>query len=329
MSRLRRAIEEFPIRKWLESVGQNVSYGESHARLDCPHCGGRDHSLSVNLTTRFGQCFRCNEGGLNGGGWTGRGSLIALVCLLEGLDRREAVNRIFDLAGLDDDGPIKRLRTAPELGSLFRLTSAAVDHPSRTLLYGRGLGHLESRIYLSVGGRYSDRWILPCLWLDEVQGFEAKAWSRVVQPKSLFPSWFSSRNAIYTTPRWDWALGHAVITESIFDAETVGQNGVGIYGSVLHGGQFSRLLELRDRGIRRLVWFLDEDAFMKQARAVLHWTRSLFENRWVRVPRGEDPNSLGHDRCVQLVQQAEAVSDSLDIFLGLSEKSVDRLLPSG
>jgi hypothetical protein len=152
---------------------------------------------------------------------------------------------------------------------------------------------------------------MPVQWFGELVGFDAKSY-RNGTPKSLFPEW-QDASALHSTAAWDHAADFCVITESVLDAETLAVNAVGILGSTFRSAQLTKLLEIRQQGVTKLVWFLDYDAWRKQYNAIFHKT-GRFDNYVVPLLEDSDPNDLGRDRCWELVSQAVRVRDELDLF---------------
>ncbi len=308
------AISAFPIRLWLGQKGRVSDTGGFNLQIDCPVCRGRN-KLGVHRIKKVAQCFKCSEGGAGGHVWNGRADLIGLIRLLDQCDYRQAILTIYKFAGLQEPKwerlqPINR--GIPEESIPLKTTSPL--HPSRQWLQKRGVDHLAEHAYVCVDGKYQGRVVLPAMWFDEVTGWEAKAYVNT-SPKSLFPEWFETSHNLYTTRQWDHSADFCIITESIFDAETFKINAVGMYGSTLREGQLMRLLDLKNRGITRLVWCLDYDAWRKQAAAILTRTEMHFTNMVCDLPKWSDPNELGWAKCWQLVQNAKAIKDSTDLVL--------------
>lgn len=315
MSSLEQAIHEFPLSLWLSQKG--IRGSREYARTNCPHCHGWK-TLSIHTSTGRCHCFKCLDGGYAGDVWSGRGGLVDLVMLLEGRSRRDAIQTVFEYAGLPDlrpqgkkaERPSERTDWPPES---IPLQEAPHDHISRRRLRERGLERLEGTLRICTSGTYHDRWILPIWQHGERVGWEAKGWVKM-RPPSLFPDWLHTGEILYTTPQWEQGSDWAVVTESIFDAETLGQNALGIFGSKLSDGQVCRLLEMRKKGLRRLIWFFDEDAWKKQRHVILSKTRTFFENYVVLgLQLGDDPNSLGYVRCWELVARAVVVKRTVDL----------------
>jgi len=308
---LRDAIDKFPIARWLEGQAKTRDGGTANLVMDCPVCGGR-RKLWVHRERKHGQCFKCAEGGAGGAVWDGKAGLIKLIELIERCDKRQAIDRIFELSGVPDYGYTPReIPEAVLPKGRIPLQEVHPLQPGRKMLADRGCEHLVGASYAVVEGRFRYRVIMPIQWFGELLGFDAKAWLPAMKPKSLFPEW-QEGGAIHTTAAWDHSEDFCVITESVLDAETLGVNAVGILGAVLRDAQLSRLLDLRGQGVRRLVWMLDGDAFTKAANAILRKT-GRFENYVAVLTRDEDPNDLGRQECWNRVKTAVPVRDEFDL----------------
>jgi hypothetical protein len=318
---LNEAIRSFPLAGWLSSHTEVRDGGGRNYYADCPSCDGKQKLRVRKEDGRF-KCFKCDAGeGNTNERWKGWGNLFSLVAFLEGLRWGEAIRFVVQRSGVPDL-PLERA-DAPR----HKIPKDAIpclevpdSHPSMKRLAERGLYHLRDKFYLCALGEYANRWILPCQFMGEVHGIEAKAWHRATQPKALYPTWFNPQESIYTTYAWDDSLPFAIVTESIFDAETFGLNAVGLYGSNLLPGQFDLLLKLRKRGVEALFWALDPDAWSKQAAAIVQKTSALFKNYIVEIPpllpNGDkgDPNAIGHVSCWELVESAKQITSEWDLL---------------
>lgn len=317
---LSEAIENFPILSWLQQHFQIRDSGRDQIRIDCPVCRGR-RTLSIKLDTKQFHCFRCDDGGLGAGVWTGRAGLFGFLVLVEKISPKAAADRIRGLAGMPE---APRRAAAPAITTWPResvpLTSAPATHASVRMLVDRGVGHLVNSAKVCVDGEFAYRVLLPCNFFGTVTGFEAKTYVNA-SPKSLFRDFTGGCGHVYSSIRWDDSKDFCVVTESILDAETLGVNAIGIFGSVLRNQQLLDLLGLRSRGVRKLIWFLDGDAVKKQANLIRQKTGLFFDNYAVDLktldilsPEGEDPNSLGHDKSWSLVERARPIADAFDLI---------------
>lgn len=320
--------EKFPIVSWLGKHANVYDTGGTNVYIDCPVCGGR-RKLAVSREKLIGRCFRCDDGGHGGKIWNGRAALPKLVSLVAKISIAEAYVEIHKHSGYFDIPAHAEFRHSevklPD--SIRRCSELRYDHPAIKMLESRDCLHLLDHAFVTDRGQYQGRMILPCRWFGELVGFEAKSFSGHSR-KALFPGWFKTGENIYTSKYWDHDLGYAVITESTLDAECVGWNACGLYGCMLRDSQLPRLLELREYGIKKLIWFLDSDARAKELSIITRKTQSLFDNYVVSVPAGEDPCSLGREACLKLISEAKQFRDSLD-FVGFeNEIRTNRRKPS-
>lgn len=318
---LSQAIEQFPLLSWLQQTMNVRDTGRENLRIQCPVCRSPERTLSVNLQTKFFHCFRCDDGGYGGSAWNGRAGIFKFLSIVENLSPGATAARIRSLAGLPDTP--RRKVDAKSTGwpaESLPLTAASAEHPAVKMLASRGVQHLIQLSRVCVSGRFSHRVLLPINFFGTVTGFEAKTYVGAT-PKSIIEHFTSGSGHVYTTHNWDESCDFCVITESILDAETLGVNAVGLFGSVLGDQQLITLLSLRKRGVRRLVWFLDADAMKKQANMLRQKTGLFFSNFWVEqgpfdilLSSRKDPNALGREQSWKLVQNARHIDNSLDIL---------------
>jgi hypothetical protein len=320
---LNQAISQFPVLTWLSDFVPVRHTGGVNAYANCPICGGKS-KLGVEVNKKIFRCFKCDEGGYGGTTWTGRAGLVKMVGLLTGRSVKDSIKFIFDCAGLpeirqnfDDIKKWLEERDKRPPSESIALSEAPQDHPSVQMMRRRGMEHLIDVSRVCVSGKYAYRVILPCRFLEETTGFEAKTYMNV-DPKALYPEWFKVSNTLYTTREWDHEDDTAILTESILDAETFGRNAVGFYGSNVSDEQVGRLLKLKDHGITRLVWMFDLDAWRKQARFFLRKTSCFFQNYVCRIS-GKDPNAIGRTAALELLKTAEKIEDEMDLII-LSDK---------
>lgn len=306
---LKTAIEHFPLVRWLSDKTSVRETDSEDLYVDCPVCGGH-RKFGIHRFKKIGHCFKCDDGGEGGTTWNGRADLLRIVQLFDRCSRRDAVETIFRLSGIPDFGFSPKEIPQKQLPSeAVPLTDCNPQHPAYQMLLRR-CDHLVATSHVAVSGRYSYRVILPVHWFGELLGFDAKSYMQAI-PKSLFPAW-QAAGAMHATAAWDHSQDFCVITESVLDAETLGVNAIGLCGSVLRDAQLCRLLELREQGVDRLVWFLDYDAWRKQCQAVFRKT-GRFRNYVVPLLADADPNSLGREEAWRLVGNAVPIRDELDL----------------
>lgn len=315
----------FPLLGWLSRFTTIRSHdNQDNIYADCMFCKGEAKLAASKLHNIF-RCYKCYEGGYCRSIWKGTCNLPRMVMLLEQCSYGKALSRISELSGtiiqtqiITNTRPPKPEHIWPQESMWLRECSQT--NPGRLMLQRRSVDHLIQDARYCVTGKYGERVLLPAHYFDSIKGFEAKATYPDQKPKTLYPEWFRTGESIYTTKNWDWNQDFAVITESILDAETLGCNTIGLYGSFMKVSQFELILNLRRKGISTLVWMLDEDALKKSLKAILTHASIFFQNFVVKMPFREDPNSLGRDLCWKLVTTAwklESESDIIKILLNI------------
>jgi len=282
---------------------------------DCPICKGK-RKLGIYRQSKNGTklavCGRCKDGGHGQGRWDGVAGLPAFVKLLEGCEWRAAFKLIHELSEVpeaawapeDKGGPPSIPRDA------IPLSGCDSDERSCQVLRDRHCDHLLDRSFMSIGGAYHERVLLPCYQGETYTGFVARATWPTQEPKSLFPEGMETRETVYTLRNWTPEDCRAAVTESILDAETfhtLNRNAVGCYG----GFKMEQVSALLDLGVEELYWFLDGDAWHLLPKALKH-TLPFFTNYLVPMPHQEDPNSLGPAGCGSLWDDAREVTSLVD-----------------
>jgi hypothetical protein len=309
----------FPLLGWLSQHTKIRSHDNpDNIYADCPFCHGESKLAASKLHNIF-RCYKCYEGGYCRSTWKGTCNLPKMIMLLEHCSYQAALAKIDKLSGKQiltkietTVRPQKPVIVWPE-ESLW-LKDCSMENPGSKMLRRRGVEHLISDAKYCVTGRYEQRVLLPAHYFGTLKGFEAKSTHPDQKPKTLYPEWFRTGESIYTTKRWDWSKDFVVITESILDAETLGCNAIGLYGSFLKISQFELILEMRRKGISTLVWMLDQDALKKSLRAIIQHSNIFFQNFVALLPFQEDPNSVGRDMCWELVSKAIGLRSDDDII---------------
>jgi hypothetical protein len=319
---LEKAVEQFPIMGWLKKHTKVYGgHGSNVVYADCPVCGGTK-KLGVYRRGRLGiklaVCGRCKEGGHGQGKWRGVANVPTLVKLLEGSTWRETFKLIHSLAGIPEPEWKPRDRFVAELPKEgIPLRDCSNDERGHSLLVARGVGHLLDTALLCIGGKYHERIILPTFYLGEATGFEAKGTIPTQEPKSLYAPGMETDRTVYTARTWNKGSTSLCVTESVIDAETfhsTGYNAVGCYGG-FKAGQLASLLNLNPTA---LYWFVDADAWSKIWDAI-KIMMPFVKNYVVPMPEKGDPNSVGADGCVELIEEAVLIEDHLD-FMEVSMK---------
>lgn len=314
MTDIRDAIKRFDIVAFSSQFVDILRDYGTDVIANCPICGG-NKKLYISRNKRIVRCFTCDDLGLGGTKWNGRADLISWIMLLRGCSRGAAIREVFDGAGIVSAPVIQVERDYSFPPEALRISkSCDPSHPCRVELRRRKLEHMMDHWYMCPTGKYAGRYLLPIRFFGRQFGYEAKSYTGAT-PKSLS---VCEPNSLYSSVCWDKSRPFAVITESVFDAETVGVNAIGLLGSALSGDRWKHLYSLQKQGITELVWLLDSDAWRKQRRMIARFSAFYFTNKFAELPPGEDPNSFGMAACWDRIDNAVVIRTEYDMYLNRS-----------
>lgn len=131
-----------------------------------------------------------------------------------------------------------------------------------------------------------------------------RALSNNVKPKTFNPA--GTRNSINKSDvifnlNNAKKIGSVVITEGVFDATTVGDAGVALFGKTI---SVKQLLLLIKADLEAVYIMLDPDAF-KDALKMADLISKHIKNTFICRPKGGDPNEIGKKGCLEAIKNAE------------------------
>lgn len=322
-----------------------LSLSGKEARWNCPFCTQRGETedtrirFAFNETKMVGNCFNC--------GW--RGNAVTFVKDMKGIDWKEAidtVNMYTDFRPLPTDVfdevynvlyleglTIEDVKHPPALPADYRAISASKSvMKDRYIAYARrrhvtdaqieqfGMGYcMEGEVAFSNGKttRLDNHLFIPNPTDSGITYWMARALSQYARPKTFNPP---STNTILGKSEVVFNLdtakrtGALVITEGVFDALTIGDSGVAIYGKVMSTSQY---LAIVASGVDTVYVMLDGDArsYALEACERLH---KAIDNVYFCDIGPADPNDLGPTGCLQLLQRAARYTplNSIKLKLG-------------
>jgi DNA primase len=335
------------------------SYGRSGLQLnvrECPFCGDDRWRVYVNAESGLGNCFAgsCPKGTFNK--WS-------LLQQMTGLSGVTFVNRLKEMARQQGYKPKRKERKALDLSKLKLPESIAVaDMPLiPEYLLNRGIGRdtcdrfalrfSESGTFSAPGSShvqdYSNRIIMPIFDLDgSLVSFQGRDITGTAERRYMFPPLYASAGSLLYN---GWNVGQAdtvVLCEGPFDviaADQAFRNGsrflnvaaIGSFGMHLSRGnpsgddQFGRLMRLKQKGLKRVVFMWDGE--YKAVKAAVESGEALraagFEVAIALLPLGSDPGSLDMDPIIAAYRDAIVLRSRLDQLkvLSTAEKSLGRM----
>lgn len=328
--------------EWLitnEGLDYRTSYGRSGLQLQlrrCPFCGTEEWKVYVNAETGLGNCFTgsCPKGTFN------KWSFLRQVFEVSNADLARKLKELVIQQGYK---PKVKAPERLDLGTLVLPASTPVADmdPMPTYLVDRGvtrevaerfhLRYCDSGIFTintPIGMRrqdYSNRIILPIFDIDgTLRSFQGRDVTGNAEQRYLFPPMYASAGSLlYNANRVGERTETLVICEGPFDvlaahaairsdSSLAHMEAVGTFGMHLSIGhpdgddQGGRLLQLRKRGVKRLIFLWDGE--QKAALAAIEQMQRLlglgFECMIALLPPGRDPGDAGRAAILAAIRSA-------------------------
>ena len=320
---LNQSIRYFDVRRYLTGKGATERGGEW--TMECPRC--RKDKLVVNEERRVWHCWHCQVATAGAPPWTirGRGGLVDLVAVLEGVDRRAAAEKIIgearppavtvrevpaDSLVQPRDGRVEMPRVEPiESPEGWRPVTEVMPFMER-----RGITLEDARIF-GLGwcdsGRYAGRMIFPVFERRHLVYFQGRAmWEAPAAGyylKSLNPPRVGGL-AVSSEVLMNLDLAsryrRVAIVEGPTDLVRSGPDTVCTFGKAISLTQIRKLLSAGVRAVD-VMWDADaRDAALGASRLL----SSYFDTRVVVLPDG-DPGD--HSR--EALHQYRAQSVPADV----------------
>lgn len=297
------------------------------ANFDCPFCDDTRKRFRMNTNSLVCWCFNCSWGG-NAVSFIQRYQRIKLS---EALDivtfyqdfrplPQDVYEEVFDRLFLEGVESADDKRYIP-MPSDFRLLSGSSSLQAKKFLeYARMRGLSDQQIVVHGVGwcpegevklsedrkTYLNRHLIvqtydeqykPLYWMGRaiVNEVKPKAFNPVGGVRTINKSdvIFNLNNAKKS--------GVVVLNEGVFDAMTVGDSGVAMFGKTLSAKQ---LLQLIRTGIDTIYIMLDPDA-IEDAIKIATLLSKHIKNVFLCNLRGGDPNEVGKKGCLESLQDAE------------------------
>lgn len=318
----------------------NSSHTEFH--WDCPFCTDTRQRFRMNTNTLKYFCFNCSRGGnaihfvqsYQQIKWADALDIVNFYQDFRPLPQ-EVYDEVFDKLFLEgsQEESLESKKYIP-LPSDFRLL-----HNSSSLLaqkflsYARGRGLTERQIELHGVGwcadgevkitdakkTYLNRHLFiqtfddinkPLYWMARaiVNDVKPKAFNPVGGTNTINKSdvLFNLNNAKKT--------GVVVLNEGVFDATTVGNSGVAMFGKTL---SVKQLIQLIQADIDTVYVMLDPDAFEDAIKIASMLTRHI-QNVFICDLKDGDPNEVGRVGCLEALRTAERFSKLTALKLRLT-----------
>lgn len=281
----------------LEQVlGSSRKVGQNDVIFYCPFCKHRKPKLQVHLDLEHWRCWVCNR--------KGRSLAILLRYLNAPKNLIEKVKSKSDIL-IRNSSASKKREDELSLPAVFH--PLYKKHPSidykHALVYlkNRGINEYDILRY-NLGfceeGDYSSMIVIPSYDLNFDLNFFVGRSFYDTDYKHKNPKISKNIIGFESLINWDEPI---TLVEGVFDAISVKRNAIPLFGKYINDSLVEKIV---NEGVQDINIFLDADAIRKALETV-----EFFMNSGLRVklvePTGKDPNEIGYEKSMQILQSTE------------------------
>ncbi|WPH68508.1 DNA primase [Stenotrophomonas phage BUCTxx99] len=345
------ALEELDV-EWViqdEGLDYKESWGHNGRQLNlrhCPFCGNNKYKVYINADTGLGNCFAgsCSQGSFN------KWQFLREVYDLTGRDLHRKIEDAAGEQGWKPKTAVKKFDPGPL--NLPDCEAAWTMSPMPKYLVDRGvtseiaehfdLGYCESGWFVvkdpageEIKQNYAKRIIIPVYDVNgEIVSFQGRDTTGTSDRRYLFPPMFSGTGTqLYNIQNWKVGMESVVIAEGAFDAIGVyralkakkldskmlaaASFGMSFTESPNGNDQISRLLELKERGLKEVIFMWDDEApAIKAAIAACKKVKRYGLRVKIAIVKGaKDPGDATVDQIMDALRDAKEVRSDMQAML--------------
>lgn len=294
-------------------------YRNGWLKGNCPYCN--KYKLGVHIDKGMANCFVC--GGL--------GNPITLIQKLENIDTRSEVLRylaVFEgydfMKGPEIKATIEKPVKLPDSFRLLAFGNDPIAKLARAYIKRRGLHpiNLSLKGYgFCTHGKYAGAIILPFYKGGKLIYFIARRFISLGDDKFINPTeeefGIGKSHILYNIDALA-VYKNVRIVESVFNAETWGNNTVAILGKKPSGWQITQLIKAP---VKRYTLALDPDAKAEQLQLARELSLMGKTIKVLKLAEGEDVNSLGRKKILAIEKSYNFMEPTQFNHYYINEKS--------
>jgi len=298
-------LKESQLFSLLDKVLNQTSYirkGEE-AVYHCPFCSHRKKKLEINVRTQEWHCWVCHARGVN------------IRSLFYKLKVKESYfEELYKIVGATWIRPEREenrdinLSLPDEFHPLW--------HPINSFGYGHAMEYLQKRhitmddiLRYNIGfcdnGLYKDRVVIPSFDKNgDINFFAARAYYEGNYYKYMLPPW--SKDIIGFELFINWEYEYITITEGVFDAITIKNNSIPLFGTSMSNALKERIIM---SGIPRVNLVLDGDeAGINGAIEIYEFLQSFDINVHFILLEEKDASVVGFEKINEIIENSQPTS---------------------
>lgn len=340
-----------------EGLDYKLSWGRSGRQIQiksCPFCGNNKYKVYVNADTGLGNCFAgsCVQGTFN------KWQLLKAIFDLQPNDLRNKINRLAIEHGWRPK-PIAATRYEP--GALVLPNNVKVSDlyalPKYLLTRGidpdladyfdlrwcdRGTFKVKAPDGTEITQDYANRVLLPIYDLHgQVVSFQGRDATGTSEKRYLFPPMFASTGShLYNINNHAEGQDTVTISEGVFDVIAVKRalaharmdnvlplGSFGMHFSINPNGddQLGKLLLLKERGVKRIVFLWDNEAralegAVEAANAIRKYGFKVYV---AKLAVSKDPGEATNEEIITAITTAREVTSDLGALIMVQDFTQD------
>lgn len=287
----------------LESVlGKGVKSNRDYYQFECPfHKGTHGPKLGVSLGTGGWKCWVCPN----------KGNSVSGLFYKLNVDRERIskAKSLFQEKVQFQKQEVSSLSLPKEFIPLWENSSSMFYNKAKNYILGRGLTEgdiIKHRLGYCENGRYSDMIIMPSynesgqLIFFTGRSFNEQATYRFSTPKDIDKNIILDENLV----NWKEPI---ILVESKLDSIIVRRNSIPLNGKHIPEKLVKKIIE---EDVTKIIFCLDGDALQDAIRLSNYFIQHGIDCFIVKLPKNEDPSSLGHERVWEFIENAERISEA-------------------
>lgn len=286
-------------------LGQSTPKSKGNHSFNCPFCKHHKQKLEIHPETQNWHCWVCGTKGKS------------LFTLLKRLDVKPYILTELSTA-IPNSKKRFELEVDDEKQEICKLPEQYIPlwiPKEKNFLWKTCIKYLQERgvtaqdiLKYKIGycteGRYKDMIIFPNYnKLGQLTYFTTRTFLRNNSVKFINPPY--SRNIVGFEMQLNWNLP-VILVESALDAIILKRNASPLYGTTLSKSLKKQILENK---VKDLYIALDSDALKKSIKHAEYLMGFGVNVHFVKIPEGQDPNSLGYNYMWKLINSADTLSE--------------------
>jgi len=275
----------------LESVLGAAKNSGNESTFNCPFCNHHKKKLVINTVTEKWHCWVCGAKGI------GAERIFKKLGAFDKIPKLKSISKIKTFTKTDD----KYEHVSLPLGFIPMINGSSSSPEFRNAaryIKSRGLTKIDVLRY-NIGycekGPYSGMVIIPSYDKDGVLNYFVG--------RSYYNSTFKHKNpkvskdviGLELLINWNKSIN---ICEGVFDAITIGDNAIPIFGKFLPK---KLKMKIKEKNVSRVNMVLDNDARKEALQLCEYLMSENIDVRMIEIPEGSDPNEMGKKKIKNLI----------------------------